>query len=227
MAVHERNRAARMYHGFISIVLLIAGGGLLGTGIWLRVTDNVGPLDLEYSGSNVFNWVLNFSTVIMVLGVFLIVAAIAAILALARKCLGATFRLVYIIMGLIIFLALGFIMVVSILILRNDDSDVVEDFVSQAWDRTVLVNSAEICSLEKHYECRGFNDNDCVDCRLGTETTCGAKSCARCNREAADVSKGCYDEIVDSIHKFYLPASIVSGLLAFVVLVDLIVACTL
>lgn len=226
MAVNDRNRAARVYHALVSILLLLAGGALLGTGIWLRVTDTAGPINLEYSGSSVFNWVLNFNIGLMLIGIFLIVTAIASLLALARKCLGATFKVIYVLMAVIVFLALAFIMVVSIVILVNDDSEVVKDFLSQSWNRTVQKNSKEVCRLEEHFNCRGFLDNDCVGCELGTEASCSNPACAKCDR-SANVTIGCYEEIVDSVHKFYLPTAIISGLLAFVVLVDIFVACAL
>eukprot|EP00177_Eucheuma_denticulatum_P007473 GFKZ01013606.1.p1 GENE.GFKZ01013606.1~~GFKZ01013606.1.p1 ORF type:complete len:230 (+),score=29.27 GFKZ01013606.1:241-930(+) len=229
MAVSDRNRFVRIYHSLVAIIMLLAGGALVGLGIWLLVTDNGGPINLEYSGDNFFRVVLNFGIGSIIIGAFLLFTAIAGIFAMARKSLGVTFRIIYVLAALIIFAALVFICVISILILRNDDSPTVKQFVLDAWQRTIQDEAREndVCEIEQFYECRGFEDNDCVSCPLGTEAACQSLlNCANCG-VPSDPAVGCYGRILDSIRDVYLPTAIVSGILALVVLVDIFVACAL
>lgn len=227
MAVHEKNRFVRMYHAVVAILMLLAGGALVGTGIWLLATDNAGPLDLEYSDNNVWSFVLNFGIGGIIIGGFLMAAAIAGLIALSRNCVGSLFKVIYIVMVLVVLAVLIFTTVVAAIIRARGDSEEVRDFLDSAWELTVKENPDEICRLEKFYECRGFEGEDCALCPLGIETQCATtKSCANCG-VATFVGTGCYDEIVGSVRRFFLPVAIISGLLAVVVFVDIFITCAL
>lgn len=227
MAVHEKNRFVRTFHAVVAILMLLAGGALLGTGIWLLATDNAGPLDLEYADNNVWDFVLNFGIGGIIIGGFLMIAAITGLVALSRKCVGSCFKVVYIVMALVVLAVLLLITVASAVIRARGDSQEVKDFLEEAWDRTVKENPDEICRLEEFYECRGFDDTDCSKCRLGIEAECSATvACANCG-VATNVGTGCYDEIVDSVRKYFLPVAVVGGVLSAIVIIDILMTCAL
>lgn len=207
--------------------MLLAGGALVGTGIWLLATDHAGPLHLEYGDNNVWSFVLNFGIGGILIGAFLMLTAIAGLIALSRKCVGSCFKVIYIVMVLVILAVLVFITVVAAVIRERGDSENVKDFLQEAWDLTVTENPDEICRLEEFYKCRGFNDTDCLKCPLGIETECSTTtSCAKCG-VSTFAGTGCYDEIVGSVRRFFLPVAIVAGLLAVVVVIDIFVTCAL
>lgn len=113
--------------------------------------------------------------------------------------------------------------------LREDDSPEVKDVLSDAWRRTATDSDRKdsICRIEREFECRGFEDNECSGCLLGTEAACSSlPNCVNCGR-TPDSAVGCFDEIVAWFRRFFLPMAITSGILAFVVLLDIIAACSL
>lgn len=229
MAKHERNRFVSMYHSLVAILILIGGGALLGFGIWLRVTDRAGPLNLEYTGSNVFRLVLNASVGSMVIGGFLLLTGVVSLIAMGRRCVGVTFRVVYIIMALVITAVLAFVCVVSSLIVTQGDDDNVREFIGDAWARTVVDRPDDVCKIEKNFKCRGFGDNDCALCPTGLEPDCGpttTPNCAKCPSNAPPAT-GCYDEILADAKSLFRPMAIVSGIIAGIVLLDVFITCCL
>lgn len=228
MAIQERNRFVRTFHAVVAILMLLAGGALLGTGIWLLATDNAGPLNLEYADNNVWDFVLNFGIGGIIIGAFLMVTAIAGLFALGRKCVGSCFKVIYVIMALVVLAVLIFITVLSAIIRERGASEEVRDFLQESWDRTVTEKPEEICRVEEFYKCRGFDDNDCVQCILGTEPQCAATtSCARNCGVATYAGVGCYDEIIGSVRRYFLPVAIVGGILSVIVIIDIFMTCAL
>lgn len=227
MAKHERNRFVSIYHSIVAILILLCGGALLGVGIWLHVTDNGGPLNLEYSGDNFFRVVLNFSVGSMIIGGFLMITGVISLIAMTRKCVGATFRVLYIVLALLITAVLVFACVISSLILINGDNENVKDFISEAWKNTVKDRPDDVCSIEKNFECRGFMDNDCALCPTGKEPECSAQpNCAKCSTNVSP-RVGCYDEILSNGKGIFRPIAIISGILSGVVLLDILISCCL
>lgn len=233
MAINERNRLATHIHSIVAILLLLGGGALVGAGIWLLASDKGGRLPLDYTGSSFWNYVLNFGVAAIIAGVFLLVAALAALISLSRKCLGKVFRVVYVLMALVILAALLFIAIVSLLIVDKRDAQGVEDFVEEAWERSVTSNDSdlveEVCKIQDRWDCLGFADNDCTGCENGEGTECDAAQQRRCPTCAAaptrDASKGCFDEIKGTLKRIYLPMGIVASVLAAIVLLDVFVVC--
>lgn len=229
MAVHERKRFATVFHAIVAVLILIAGGFLLAVGIWLRVSNNGGLVDLDLSGNNFLRHAFTASIGSIVIGGFLIITAIFGLFAIAQNCLGATFRILYVLLSLVIIAALVFTCVVSSLALSEDDSAEVREVLSDAWTRTALDPQGKdrICKIEADLECRGFFDNDCRSCPLGTEAACRSfPNCVACARPS-DPTIGCYDEIISRLRKVFLPIAITSGILSFVVFLDIIAACSL
>lgn len=229
MAKHGERRAVRVYHTMVAILILLAGGTLLGLGIWMTVTGSGGPLNLKYSGSNFFNVVLSADIGAIVLGGFLLLTALFSIIALLNQCIGMTFRSLYIFMAIIILTALLFITVVSSLVVHNGDNKNVRAFVSSAWERTVAQDAPTICDIESRYSCRGFKAGDCILCKTGFEPECDpTRLCAKCRAMSApNTDIGCYDEIKEEFRYIFLPMAIVSGILSAMVLLDIIFTCTL
>ncbi|PXF42396.1 hypothetical protein BWQ96_07916 [Gracilariopsis chorda] len=227
MAKHERNRAVRIYHGFVALLLLLGGGALLGVGIWLHVTDNGGPVGLDYNNDSFFDLVIHVGIAAMIAGSFLILTGIVSLITLVRNCLGVTFRVIYVLMGLVIFIVLVGATVVSSIIVHNKDDLSVRDTLRSAWVHTVSRDPDVICRIERNLECRGFLDNDCVRCTSVLDDGCAeATTCAKCS-DTRDPSFGCYSNIIRDFNRIFLPSAIVAAVLALIQLVDVFVTCAL
>lgn len=230
MAKNDQFRFTRVYHTIVAIIILLAGGALLGLGIWLTATDNGGPFNLDYSGQSSVDFMLRTDVAAMVVGGFLLLTAIVSLVALSKALVGKSFRVIYVIMALVIFFVLVAITVLSIIVLRNINNFEVRSFVANAWVRTVENDPSVICGIEKTFKCRGFISNDCLACPTGLETECAAVStfCAECGDiGAVDPSIGCFEEIISRFSNLFLPAAIVSGILSVIVLVDIFFTCCL
>lgn len=229
MAKHERNRAVKYYHIGVAILLLSAGFGFLALGIWLSSSDNQGVSDLSFDGGNVFTLFLNYFWLSIFTGLFFLLSAIVSLIALARNCLGMTFRVVYVVMGLLIFLALLAECAISSLLVQNRENEDIRDFVRDAWMDT---SEKVRCDFESQTECRGFESGDCKNCEIGTEPICKQESfrelCAQCAPEPSSHDlTGCYDKILDFLDNLLLPIAIVSGIISLAVVVDIFITCFL
>lgn len=229
MSVHERSRCGSIIHSIVALVILLGGAGLIGLGIWLKTTDNGGPRNLDFSDSSskVVDAFTNFGTGSLIVGGFLILAGVASLFGLAKHCLGKSFRVLYILMALIIIAVLIFVATISLLIVRKRDSATVNEFVTEAWERTVQNDPEAICAIEEKFSCRGFSDSgECENenCPLGNCE--GTTECARCNVEN-NATVGCWEQIKEDLNNVYLPVGIVTSVLAAVVLVDIFITCAL
>lgn len=213
----------------VAILILLAGGTLLGLGIWMTATGTGGPLNLHFAGENFFNVVLSADIGAIVLGGFLLLTGLVSLIALLNECIGMTFRAIYIVMASVILVALIIVTVVASLIVNNGDNKDVKSFLSKAWERTVEAEPAVVCSIERKFNCRGFKDQDCILCKTGSETECVATPlCARCNYiQPPDPNFGCYSKIKENIRHVFLPSAIVGGLLSAIVLADVLLTCAL
>lgn len=227
----------KTYHAIVALLLMIAGGGLVGFGIYRKTKTNDGPFSLDYEAGevteldNIWSWVLRFNTAAIVVGAFLLVAGIAALIALTRRCIGGVFKVAYILVALVIMLALvGISGVAWYLLAKRNDSEL-SDFVAKAWESTVKSKPEDICSIEKDFQCRGFNDKDCEKCPLGVGTSCTPElllRCAPCSEgETSNVANGCWNEFQSRFRRFYIIAGVVGAVLAGVMLSDMCVLCSL
>lgn len=252
MAKAEARKNTRAYHSFVAVLLLISGVGALGVGVWLRFTDRGDFLDLDFSGTSngAIEAITSTDVGLMLIGAFLILSSIASLIALARNCIGYTFRVIYAIMAVIILVVLLGTCAASIAFLTNRNNSDVKDFFATAWENgvgegeitspdDVAKSQAAICKIESTFNCRGFEDNDCVVCPTGnvlTEPACAANNSSRCalcgtvtnvTASEIDVSNGCYNDIANTLRNAFLPSAIVSGILAVVVLIDIFFTCCL
>lgn len=239
MAIAERSRFASTVHTFVAILLLLGGGGLVGVGIWFLASDKGGNFDLDYdTDSSFWKYVLNFGVAAIIAGAFLLASALAAIIALSRRCLGKVFRIIYVLMALVILAVLLFISIVSLLIVTRRDTDSIEDFVRNAWKSSISSDDEgvrdEVCKIQERFNCIGFSDGDCTGCVLGTEAACSetvpgeterkSELCPKCGSVERDPDNGCFSEIRGTLKKVYLPLGIITAVLAAIVLLD-ILAC--
>lgn len=229
MTKQERNRAVNNYHIGVAVLLLFVGFGFLALGIWLTSTDNQSVADLNFNGESVFVVFHNYFWLSIFTCIFFLLSAIVSLIALARNCLGVTLRVVYVVMGLIIFLALLAECTISSLLLRNKENQDIKTFVQDAWKNT---SEKVRCDFESRTECRGFESGDCENCETGTEPICEQESfrqlCATCLPESSSKDvPGCYNKILDFLDNLLLPIAIISGIISLVVLVDLLTTCFL
>lgn len=231
MSRAQVNRAASCYHAVVALLMLLAGGALLGLGIHLTVSDHAGPIDLEYGSNSFLDFVLRAGILCIVIGSFILITAVCALVALGRRCVGQTFRVIYIMLALLVLIGLIFITVVSWLVYARRATPLVRDFFSDAWERTVRERPSAICKIESNLECRGFAD-----------VSCQKEECAVCPKETTATSRlptqigeskpsmkniSCYQTIKRDLRAVYLPAAIVGTILSVAVLIDVFVVCAL
>lgn len=220
MPKHSK-RGVRIYHSIIAILLLLAGGAMLGIGIWLRTT-----------GRDIFKFGIpedvgafqdvSFSATLAAIGVgsFLLIAAVASLIGLTRKCIGFTFRFIYVIMALLIVAALIFICVVTTITIRRGSDGGIADFLADGWTSTAATDPQEICRIENTFQCRGFRSRDCAVCKTGLEEDCSQyPDCVKCDTQN-NPDVGCYSKMYETLQRILLPIAIVSGILAALVLLD-------
>lgn len=227
MEKEKLQRFAKTYHLVVAVILLVTGGISFSLGIWLRATDNGGPNHLDYSaGSGQFNSASAAGSVGIGLGVFLLVMGSISLLASMRRCVGVTFRVIYIVLALGVAVVLGVICwgasAISFLTRQNDAKDSLET----VWQTTVSTDVNGICAIEKEFDCRGFNDNDCVGCVGGEGKACKKPTnCAKCDKMNKKFGKGCGDEILKNMRSVFRPIAVITGLIALAVAVDIVMSC--
>lgn len=223
MAGHEERRSGKMFHTIVAILLLFTGGGLIGFGIWLSVAEDTGPFNLDYTGDgDVFDVVLRTNILVLIAGSFILLSGISSLLSMAKKCVGHTFRVIYIVMAIVLFLVFAALCVISALVMARRENEDVEKFIRDAWERTVSNEESVVCHIENTFECRGFYDDDCK-----TLSPVFSQRCASCNNTTYDVDSagGCYSEITHLMRNVFLPVSIVSGVMALIIFIDMMIAC--
>jgi len=232
MARHQANRAATFYHTIVSLILLLGGGALLGLGIWLEVTSHGGPLDLKYGSGAFLNFVLQAGVLAIVVGAFMIITAVVALIALGRTCAGKTFRVLYIMFAMVILGVVILTAVVSWIIFARRKSPVVKDFFKDAWKRTLRkVGPKPICKIEQEFYCRSFDDvkcknETCADCTAVIPTPSPVPAPIG-NGTVVKPLRSCYTAITKDFRNVYLPTAIVATTIAAFVVVDVFVVCAL
>jgi hypothetical protein len=237
MAKSQRGSCGRVYHLCVSTLILLAGAGLLGIGIWRRVKNGDGPFNLQYSDvkdlKNVWSIVQSWSTAAIILGAALLISGLFAVIAVSRNCLGSFSKVIYFILALVLTLALGAASGVSFYLLSvTKKSADFESFIASTWEATVANEPQAICAIESDHACRGFASmGECTGCRLGVESTCTPlqrKRCAPCNTPTStDVKNGCWAEFLSTFKRYYIIAGSVAAGLAILMFIDLCVVCGL
>lgn len=215
MSRAEENRFAACYHSLVALLLLLLGGGSLALAIWMQVSDTAAPLDLDWTNSSQANAVLGVRVVLYIVGGFLIVTALASLVALGRKCVGLTFRVIYIVLALIVLAIVACVATVSWLLYARSDEPVIRKLLDEAWQRTITTDKPAICRVERTFKCRGFQDN-----------TCTSEKCAQCPPPDF-TSDSCYHAVTSQLRRVLLPAAIVSTVMGAIVLMDIFVTCAL
>lgn len=228
MSKADQRRFQRTYHSVVSILILFSGAALLTLGIWLTVSNRPNDLfNLDYVGDGgFFDVLLRTNVIAMILGGFLILAGVTALVALSRNWFGFTFRIIHFIMAILIFTLLAGICVAASLLTARRSDNGVKNFIRNAWTRTAKSEPSVICHIENSFECRGFNNLDCDGCLTGLEPACATVSdvCVECSNTEyeVDAKKGCYTKITSTLKDFLLPTAIIAGILAVVVFVDIL-----
>ena len=225
------HRFLTIYHILVTIVTLLSGGSLFAFGIWLHATDNGLPFNLHHDGDSWYGPFVRFGQGFMIVGALLLLTGVLALAALGRRrhADGYVFGVLYCVLALLIVAALAVACAVSTLVIVRGSDEATRDVLRSAWLRTASVQPAEICAIEAHFQCRGFDEGACVSCPTGLESACAdVPQCTACGsgeRSGAATVAGCYEEIVSSSKSIFRPAAIGTGVVAGVVLVDVFVSC--
>lgn len=234
MAKQELNRGVRIYHSVVSIVLLLLGFALVALGLWMSSTDSHGLTDLDFEGESLFKIFLNLHWFSILIGAFLVLTAIFSLISLGRNCIGATFRAVYAVLGLLIFVVLLAVCFLSIVLLRNKYNNDIRAFVENAWKATYRKQPDALCDIERRLQCRGFDYWNCKECDYGSNPSCEVDEnvCVSCVAQMSPPSDlyyapGCYDQILEFLSTILLPIAIVSGVFSVGMMIDLLSICFL
>jgi hypothetical protein len=231
-----RGSCNRSYHQFISVVTLLAGAGLLGVGVWRRMSNDQGPFDLKYTDvqdlENIWSLVRSWTTAAIVLGAALLASGLIGFIAVSRNCLGGLAKVLFFLIALVLTAALAGTSSVSFYLLsQTNDAGKLENFIETTWEQTVADNKNAICVIEADRQCRGVKNGECSGCRLGVESTCSVVQktrCAPCSTPAnIDVNSGCYDSFSTSFRRYYIAVGAVTAVLAGLMFIDLCVICGL
>lgn len=227
----------RGFHIVVSVLMILVGGCLVGFGVYRKVKTNNGPFSLDYEASevgeldNIWSWVLRLNTAAIVVGVGLILTGLGALIALGRGCLGGVFKVAYVLVALVIMLALVAVSGLSWYLLAKGNDNGLSNFVENGWKNTLANDKDDICAIEKRYQCRGFNNDDCKACPTGVGSSCtpdSRKLCAPCTEGSTQfVGNGCWNEFHNNFRKFYILVGGIASGLAGLLLVDLCVVCSL
>ena len=229
--VERSHRFLTIYHVLVSIVALISGGILFAFGTWLHATDNGLPFNLHHNGDSWYGPFVRFGQGFMIVGALLLFTGVLALTALGRRrhADGFVLGVLYCVLALVIVAALVVACAVSTLIIVRGSDEGTHGVLRNAWSLTASVQPAEICAIEAHFQCRGFDDGECVSCPTGLESECAdVPQCAACGsgqNSGAATATGCYEEIVSASKSIFRPAAIGTGIVAGVVLVDVFVSC--
>lgn len=223
----RRSRPAKYYHLTVAVLLLLTGGALLALGLYLQNTASGSVLNLQYKQKDRFRVILHARVGALFLGGALLLVGITALLSLAHHCIGVTFRLFHVAFALLLTAGLAYSCAACAIAASGAHSRELREYVGAAWTVTVVSHPDDVCTIEKQFECRGFADGDCKDCPTGMERECIMRpNCARCG-PGKSTAVGCFDKIVESAKKVFLPVSIVSGIMAILLLLDSIATCCL
>lgn len=243
MARHDKRRFGRLLHIVVGLLILLSGGALLGTGLWMRLTGSGGPLNLDYSGDSFFRIVLSADIGCLILGSLLLFTGTISLLTLfCDDRRGRGVRITYVLMACIMVAMLTVTCVVSSMIVAYDDRAEVRQFIERAWERSVRDDVETVCDIEERLGCRGLEDGQCEMCdnasgkrrirmkmnneRQTKDDGCKCAVCSVKEMESEEESvkrDGCYDAIVKHFRKLFLPWAVGSAVLGAVVVMDIFV----
>jgi Tetraspanin family len=233
MATPGRKSCSRAFHKLVSFVLAFLGGFLFGYGLYLLVSKKYrnSYVDLQSTGSqDVSVHLPRIDIVLVIVGGVMVLFSIVAHIAMSRNCVGLTFRVMYGIFAVVILAAMILVAALYFYILRLQTTDKFKADAKNVWESSVQNEAKSICSVESGYKCRGFENQDCLNCRLGSEATCITAQktlCAQCNSDNDFTSKGCFNSINRTIRIQSIAIGSASTILALLLFVDLFVLCAL
>lgn len=222
----------RSFHAAVAILLLLAGGALIGLGIWLQTSRSASPFQIAQAEDSVnyaLDVLVNSGIAAITAGCFLMLAGIFSLISLGRKCIGITFRVIYIIMAIIITLILLAICVLSSIIVAKRDNANIRDNFQAGWTAATVSYPQDICAVEEKLQCRGYFTTSCRQCPTGNEPQCqSSRECIKCqNNTLLESPQGCYGTAVKVIHDVFLPVAIVSAVLTCIQFADSVISCAL
>jgi hypothetical protein len=226
---------ARSYHSLISLLLVLGGGALFGYGIYLRVSKYHGEAFLNFAkaangSSNSLQIILQFDIAAIILGAIFFFVGIIALVALARSAVGRVSRLVTFVLMAAIVAGLAAIAVYSFFLYRYQHKASFQEHLKLMWQNQIKEDSNVICAIENDLSCRGFSNNDCVNCTLGTESTCSSAQrtvCAPCSSKDDHNAKGCIASFNSFFWKLYIVIGSVAIGLAVAGMIDMLTMCCL
>lgn len=232
----SKGSCSRTYHMLVTVLILLAGMGLLGVGIWRRVNRDEAPFNLSEDfideTDELWSLVLRFDLAAIVVGIFLIISGIIGLIGVAKNCLGGVARVLYLILAVVILLGCGGIAGVSFYLLaRGTGQDSrLESYSLTAWESGVSADPDAICVFENDFKCRGFEDGDCAACPTGEDATCTEQDrmrCAPCSGATSSQGTGCFEKLTGSLRTYYIIAGAVFSAITLIVLTDIFTLCTL
>jgi Tetraspanin family len=218
----------------VSLILLLTGAAILGYGVYLRISDKYKQTFIvlpSTSTGNVNLHVPRYDVILLAVGGALLLASILALISLSKNCVGVTFRVTYGLLAVVMLAAMVLVAALFFYVLSLQGKTSFKNDVEKVWLGAVQANATDICTFESKFKCRGFNDNECTNCQLGTESTCTSTQktrCAACDDKKNDFTgNGCFNEFRDVLRIESIVIGAVCSVIALMLLIDLFVLCAL
>lgn len=210
------NKFANTVHAMYLTLMVALGGTLVGVGIYALVRESGFGLQFD---SGFWSAVANTGTISIVAGsVLLVHSAIGFFLLCVGDCCGMCLKVFYYVLLFLVTALLVVVGVFSIFLSQGASApSFVVDAFHDAWRATVQGSSSAACSIQRTYNCTGFNDN--TDCQAQPQEC--PSGCSGANES----SDGCFAAILDDYEQWFLPIAIVSLVSAGLSVLDAIVVC--
>lgn len=220
-------------HTLFAVLTIAAGVALISTGGWAIADQKDASYgDLNWSGSilaaNVYLGIVS-----VVVGVALIVLAILGMLAIGQGCCSIFAAVIYFLAMLVLVAAMALTATVLLFVAEagSGPGSKTRSFVSDVWQETVSSEPAVACDLEREFRCRGFTNNDCVQCTsaeaaAGDCTAAQRRVCPDCSALPSSgnfANQGCYDELLSRMQRVARPVGITAAIATAIAGVGLVV----
>lgn len=220
-------------HTIFSILLLTLSLALAAVGVYNVVKVNGPVLPLVYNGLSFFATAVKLGILGIVLGVglALLYVAFAVVLMMSRR-LPPVFTILFVTFLFIALILTVFLAVSSLLIATVPLRSAVDAFFDDAWTETVAVAPADVCSIERSLNCRGYANDQCLACSpaqaaAGGCTLTERRYCAACVGGSFAQGRGCRREVEVLVRRWFESMGIIASVLAGLLVIHMFLLCIL
>jgi len=217
-------------HALFSAIALSLALGLAAVGVYNVVKVNGPQLPLTYDGPSFFASAMRLGTLGIVLGVGLALLYVAVAVVLSTRRIPLVFAIVFSTLLFIAWVLALFLAVSSLLLAAVPLRSAVDTYFRDAWSQTVLDEAADVCGIEAALGCRGYVNDQCVDCTPDEAVagTCSKEDklfCAPCPDGSTAQGRGCRREVEVLVRRWFEPMGILAAVIAGLLLIHMFLLC--